>query len=124
MPQFWSNAILNVPLNPGFSSLNLAQAVLLIGYAWYEHVAETTPESYTRRGESPPATQQDFNGAMQHLMDELENKGFFLNPEKRPNTERNIRNMFARLDMTQQETRTLRGIVKALVGKKSSRKQS
>ena len=116
-----ANAVLNVPLNPGFSSLNLAQAVLLIGYAWYEKLADETPAIYTRRGESPPATQLDFNGAMQHLMDELENKGFFLNPDKRPNTERNIRNMFARLDMTQQETRTLRGIVKALAGKKKAR---
>lgn len=114
-----AQAVLNVPLNPDFSSLNLAQAVLLIGYAWYEKLGHDIPETYTRRGDSPPATQNEFNGAMQHLMDELENKGFFLNPEKRPNTERNIRNMFARLDMTSQETSTLRGIVKALVRKKS-----
>ncbi len=116
-----AHAVLNVPLNPDFSSLNLAQAVLLIGYAWYEKLGHDIPDTYTRRGESPPATQQEFNGAMQHLMDALENKGFFLNPEKRPNTERNIRNMFARLDMTSQETSTLRGIVKALARQKQTK---
>lgn len=117
-----AQAVLNVPLNPDFSSLNLAQAVLLIGYSWYEKLGHDVPDTYTRRGESPPATQQEFNGAMQHLLDELAEKGFFLNPEKRPNTERNIRNMFARLDMTSQEASTLRGIVKTLAGKKKTKK--
>ena len=115
-----AHAVLNVPLNPGFSSLNLAQAVLLVGYAWYEKIADETPDQYTRRGDSQPATQDEFNGAMNHLMDALDDKGFFFNPEKRPNTERNIRNMFARLDMTSQETSTLRGIVKALIRNKKT----
>lgn len=115
-----AQGILYVPLNPGFSSLNLAQAVLLTGYAWYERLQEAQPETYTRRGDSPPATQEQFNRTMNHLMEELAEKSFFLNPEKRPNTERNIRNIFARLDMTEQETRTLHGIIKALAGKKKS----
>lgn len=117
-----AHAVLNVPLNPNFSSLNLAQAVLLIGFAWHTALtADQTPDRYTRHGASVPATQDQFNGLMSHLIAELEDTGFFLNPEKRPHTERNIRNTFARFDMTDQEVSTLRGIIKALRGKKKSK---
>lgn len=116
-----AHAVLNVPLNPNFSSLNLAQAVLLIGFAWHTGLTKDTPDQYTRHGDSSPATMDQFNGLMAHLIDELSETGFFLNPEKRPHTERNIRNTFARFDMTDQEISTFRGIIKALRGKKKKK---
>ena len=38
-----ADTVLSVPLNPAFSSLNLAQAVLIVGYEWFIASAANTP---------------------------------------------------------------------------------
>jgi tRNA/rRNA methyltransferase len=108
-----ANVIVTVPLNPGFSSLNLAQAVLLVGYEWFVAGEAALPERMPAR--SPPATKGDLQGLIDHLTAELDASGYFHNiEEKRASMLVNIRNIFERTPLTQQDVRTLRGIVKAL----------
>lgn len=123
-----ADAILNVPLNPGFSSLNLAQAVLLIGYEWYQAAcvapAPPRPPKPVRKPRNRmPASKEALFGMFEHLEAELDECGFLRNREKRPTMVRNLRNMFQRANLTDQEVRTLRGVIVGLVeGRKMKRK--
>ena len=111
-------AIVTVPLNPGFSSLNLGMAVLLLGYEWFaagEAVAAIAPSALVMPPETRPATQAELAGLYEHLEAELDGCGFLRNGAKRPSMVRNLRNLFGRADLTLQEVRTLRGIVTCLV---------
>ncbi|MGE5537823.1 MAG: RNA methyltransferase [Gemmatimonas sp.] len=103
-----------VPLNPSYSSLNLAQAVLLIGYEWYQANPVERP-AIPEWTENEPATGQSLTSLYEHLEAELDRAGFLYPPEKRPGMVISIRNIFARAGLTEQEVRTLRGIIKALV---------
>jgi len=108
-----ADAILHLPLNPAFASLNLAQAVLLIGYEWFT-ANDDTEERYIPQGRGKtarPATKDEVIGFYEHLERELDASGFLRVEEKRPSMVRNIRNIFARIDLTLQEVQTLRGIV-------------
>jgi tRNA/rRNA methyltransferase len=111
-----SARILHVPANPEFSSLNLAQAVLVTAWEWWAAGDEAT--AHPLRGPRPterPATYEEVSELLARLETELEGKGFFEVPEKRPAMERNIRNVFTRAELTLQEVRTLHGIVTALL---------
>lgn len=108
-----AQAVIEVPLNPSFCSLNLAQAVLLIGYEWFSAVDVTPPEQPVERG-STPATLGDLDGFYRHLETELDACGFLRLPAKRPGMINNIRSIFARAALTVQEVRTLHGIVTEL----------
>ncbi len=109
-----ADIVITVPLNPEHFSLNLAQCVLLIGYEWYQAGDPAEPVAMTK-GATPPATKQDLITFFEHLERELDACGFFRVADKRPGMIRNIRNMFERSDLTQQEIRTLHGIVHELV---------
>ncbi len=107
------DAILHLPLNPAFASLNLAQAVLIIGYEWFT-MNDDTEGRYVHKSRSKsarPATKEEVIGFYEHLEDALDKSGFLRIEEKRPNMVRNIRNIFARIELTWQEVQTLRGIV-------------
>lgn len=109
-----ADALLNVPLNPAFSSLNLAQCVLLVGYEWFTQDGET-PEAYlSSRKETRPADKGELTGFFEHLEGELLETGFLFPPEKAPAMVRNLRNLFQRASLTEQEVRTLRGVISAL----------
>lgn len=108
-----AGTIIEVPLNPSFCSLNLAQAVLLVGYEWYSSVDATPTEQPAERA-SPPASQDDLLGFYQHLERELDGCGFLRLPDKRPNMVRNLRSIFARAGLTRQEISTLHGVVAEL----------
>lgn len=113
-----SNAILNIPLNPGFSSLNLAQAVLLTCHAWLSAdnpFALTTP---TIDENMTPATKGDIENLLTQLEQHLDAGGYFRSPEQRPTLLRNIRNYFFRSAPTVQEVRTMHGIFSSLLGKR------
>jgi tRNA/rRNA methyltransferase len=127
------DAIVMIPVNPRFASLNLAQAVLLIGYEWMrQHDRASLGRVTTYEapiapglnvGSSRPATKEEMLGLYEHLELELERLGYFNPLEKRQTMVRNIRSMLARMDATEQEVRTLRGIVAALAqGKGRGRK--
>ncbi|MGB5947765.1 MAG: RNA methyltransferase [Parvibaculum sp.] len=108
-----ADAVLMVPVNPAFASLNLAQAVLLIGYEWFK-AADQTPDRQIDYLQTRPATKEELLGFFEHLETELDRFGFLKPPEKRPSMVRNLRNMFQRAEMTEQEVRTMRGVVAAL----------
>ena len=115
-----ADAIIQVPLNPAFASLNLAQAVLVVGYEWWQ-AGIAFPPAHTPLGKSPRATRAQLLGLFAHLEGELDVAGFLRNKEKRPSVVRNLRNMLARAGLTAQEVRTLRGIVASLVEPKVKR---
>jgi tRNA/rRNA methyltransferase len=115
-----ADAVIRVPLNPDFSSLNLAQAVLLIGYEWYQAGDATPPRELVVNG-TRPAEKEELLNFFDHLERELDASGFLRNAEKRPGMVRNIRNLFQRAGLTRQEIRTLHGIVKELSSKRENR---
>lgn len=116
-----ADAVLAVPLNPAFSSLNLAQAVLVIGYEWFT-AGDTTPGEQVPDDISPPATKQELVEFFRHLEEELDRTGFLHGAEKRPSTVRNLRNLFQRANLTEQEVRTLHGVVSSLAGPRARKR--
>jgi tRNA/rRNA methyltransferase len=120
-----ADAIVMIPVNSRFASLNLAQAVLILGYEWMRNSEQatlgrvTTFEQALRPGlylgDQVPATREELTGFFEHLERELERQGFFSSPDKRPSVVNNLRTMFLRAEPTGQEVKTLRGIVATLV---------
>jgi len=114
-----ADAVIEIPLNPAFASLNLAQAVLLVGYEWYLSGSDAPPVTLPA-GATRPANKEELIGLFEHLERELDAGGFLYPPEKRPTMVRNIRNMLGRAGLMEQEVRTLRGIVAALVRRRGT----
>jgi tRNA/rRNA methyltransferase len=112
-----ADAVVTVPLNPGFTSLNLAQAVLLIGYEWWQAGVDV-PDYQMMMNDSFPATHDEVERMFVHLEHELDEAGFFRVEAKRPAMERNIRNIFNRIGLTHQEVQTIRGMIVAMRGGK------
>jgi tRNA/rRNA methyltransferase len=110
-----ADTVLSVPLNPAFSSLNLAQAVLVVGYEWFCAADETVPETL-HIGGSRPANKAELTRFFDHFEEELEASGFIRHPDKRPSMVRNLRNFFQRANPTEQELRTLHGVITAFMG--------
>ncbi|MEQ8817017.1 MAG: RNA methyltransferase [Thalassobaculum sp.] len=108
-----ADAVLSVPLNPAFSSLNLAQAVLLVGYEWYQ-AGDDTPASVLMDDDAPPATvatREYFLGRLETLLEEA---GFFFPEHLGPSMKRNLRTLFTRAGMSDQEVQTLHGALRSL----------
>ena len=127
-----ADVIITAPVNPRFASINIAQAVLLVAYEWYRHEAGTRVGMETdeapaltpglKMPDSRPATKAELIGMFEHLEADLDAAGFFRSPDMRPTIVRNLRNMFARAELSEQEVRTLRGIIRALSGIRQQRK--
>lgn len=128
-----ADAIIMIPVNTRFASLNLAQAVLLTGYEWMRGSGNATLGRVTTyekplseglyMGSDRPATKQELLGLFEHLESELDRLGFFNPQHKRPTVVDNLRTFFLRANATDQEVRTLRGIVATLAqGKGRARK--
>ena len=111
-----ADAVITIP-TAEFSSLNLGQAVLLLGYEWLKS-ADATPASRTRNTIAVPATAQELIDLFEHLERELDAGGFFFPPAKKDAMVRNIRAMILRAGLTDQEARTIRGMIVALVRNK------
>lgn len=109
-----ANAIVTIPVNPGFYSLNLAQGVLLLAYEWMRQTAEV-PGARLELAGTDLATQVEIARLGDHLEERLEATGFFFPPEKAPHMKRNLRNMLGRWGMTRSEVQTLHGILRQLV---------
>jgi len=108
-----ANTLIEVPLNPEHSSLNLAQAVLIVGYEWFQ-VGYDGPEVVTTYNHTKPVTKELLQELFDHLEKELILCGFLRNEAKRPSMMVNIRNMLQRADLTVQEVRTLHGMIAEL----------
>ncbi|HSF96701.1 MAG TPA: RNA methyltransferase [Thermohalobaculum sp.] len=108
-----ANAIVTVPVNPAFASLNLAQCVLLMSYEWRRQHDET-PAEVLSAGKSEPALSGEVDRMLDHLEAELEAANFFWPAHKKPSMAANLRNLFRRAPLTDQDVRTLWGVVRAL----------
>jgi tRNA/rRNA methyltransferase len=112
-----ADTVLTIPLNPHFTSLNIAQTVLLVAYEWSQrHDAgqeETLVTNHAR-----PATKAELANLFEHLERELDESGFLRVPEKRPDMVRNIRALLQRARPTDQEVNTFHGIIAYLATKK------
>lgn len=108
--------VLTLPVNPSFASLNLAQAVLLVGYEWLTHEGAQLP--FTTALGAEPATREALFGLFQHLESELDQAGFFGTEEKKIIMTRNLRNILHRRGLTDHDVRTLRGIINMLSRKR------
>lgn len=113
-----ARAILTVPINPEFGSLNLAQAVILAAYEWSKGRALAQPP---RVELDPPAPQAELEGLIGHFEALLEDSGYFYPPDRVPATRLTLRNLLTKPGWTAQELRTLRGVLSALEGKKRHR---
>jgi tRNA/rRNA methyltransferase len=103
-----ANRIITFPVNPGFASLNLAQAVLLIGYEWFKlSTAGALPFAMPERSE--PASQHQMQAFFDNLVRELDKVEFLRPAEKRETMLVNLRNIFGKQDM-----HTLHGVVMAI----------
>ena len=108
-----ADALVRYPLNPGFMSLNLAQAVLVVAYEWWLAEDETPPRALMTN-ETRVARKGELDNFLDHLVRELDASGFLRNKAKRPGMVRNIRHLFERGEVTEQELRTLHGVVTEL----------
>ncbi len=114
----YANAVVEIPLNPLHASLNLSQAVLLLGYEWYK---TTLKNSNTRLeiGASHLATQAEFNALFDHLETALEKRGYFRFEDKKERMSQNLRNIFLRNNLTSSEIKTLHKIFTDLTRKEN-----
>jgi tRNA/rRNA methyltransferase len=109
-----ADAIVTFPVNPAYASLNLAQAVLLCGYEWFKAAhGGAAPLAPPER--SPPATREMVVAFFDFLETKLDERGFFRPAGKKPVMQRNLRNIFHRIGLTQQDVRTLWGAIVRLV---------
>lgn len=122
-----AHTIITIPVNPDFSSLNLAQGVLLCAYEWFQaHVeGKHLPSPLQPGGRTPgdakelPAPHAELDNLYNRLEEELRAGHFFRTQEMQPTVMRNVKNMLARGEMTSQEVNTFHGIITALTGKKN-----
>jgi tRNA/rRNA methyltransferase len=107
-----ADAVISIPVNPAFASLNLAQAALIVAYEWARADGRTPYASDLETAIAAP--KKDFEGLMEHLIGALAERDYFFPPEKRPVMERNLRVALTRAGFTESEVRALRGVIKAL----------
>jgi tRNA/rRNA methyltransferase len=108
-----ANRIVTFPVNPGFASLNLAQAVLLMGYEWFKlSTAGELPFEMPERSER--ASQHQMEAFFENLIRELDRVEFLRPAEKRETMLVNLRNIFFRMEPTKQDMHTLHGVIMAI----------
>jgi tRNA/rRNA methyltransferase len=116
-----ARTILTVPINPDFGSLNLAQAVILVAYEWSKGERLAQPPEVPL---DPPAPQGELDGMIAQLDAMLIASGFFHPPERTPVTRQTLRTLLTKPGWSAQEVRTVRGVLSALDGAKTSRVRS
>lgn len=108
-----AHAIVTVPINPEFGSLNLAQAVILLAYEWSKGVGKDLAQP-TLEEQLPPAPQEDLEGMIAHLEGLLEPKGYFFPEIRAAVTRRTLRNLLTKPRWNHLEVRTMRGVLSYL----------
>jgi tRNA/rRNA methyltransferase len=108
-----ADAVVTVPLNPAFTSLNLAQSVLLVGYEWFKAGGPPPPGPSSEEA-SRAATKGEIEGLFRHLLGELDAVDFFRAADRRVSLARAIRLILARAALREPDVHLLHGIVKAL----------
>ena len=109
-----ANAIISVPVNPAFSSLNLGQSVLLTSYEWRRQTEETVPE-VMEMAKTAFVEGIEIEKLGDHFEQRLEAAGFFFPETKAEGMRQNLRNMWARLPLTRADVQTLHGMLRKLL---------
>ena len=107
-----ANAIVTVPINPDFGSLNLAQAVILLAYEWSKRTGLAQPPV---KELEPAAPHGEVEGLVGQLNEELDKKGYFHPPSRTQATKNTLRTIFTKTGWSSREVKAVRGIIRALV---------
>jgi tRNA/rRNA methyltransferase len=107
-----ADAIVTVPINPEFASLNLAQAVILLAYEWSKRAELAQP---TAKELEPPAPHGELDGLINQLNDQLDGKGYFHPPSRTEATKNTLRTIFTKTGWSSREVKAVRGVIRALV---------
>jgi tRNA/rRNA methyltransferase len=108
-----ADRIITFPVNPAFASLNLAQAVLLMGYEWFK-LATGGELPFAMPERSERASQHQVQAFFNNLVTELDKVEFLRPPEKRDVMLVNLRNIFSRMEPSKQDIHTLHGVILAI----------
>uniref|UniRef100_UPI003BACD189 RNA methyltransferase n=1 Tax=Stappia sp. TaxID=1870903 RepID=UPI003BACD189 len=114
-----ADEIVTLPVDPDFASLNIAQAVLVCSYEWRVKANGGALPFRLDEEANPPASKDDLQRLFDHFEGALDAVNFFRPPEKRPSMVRNLRNILQKAALTDQEVKTLRGVIAALEGRKT-----
>jgi tRNA/rRNA methyltransferase len=106
-----ANAIVTVPINPDFGSLNLAQAVILLAYEWSKTASLAIP---TAKELEAPAPHGEVEGLIEQLDEALEQKGYFHPPSRTQATKNTLRTIFTKTGWSSREVKAVRGVLRAL----------
>ena len=106
-----ANAIVTVPINPDFGSLNLAQAVILLAYEWSKRTALAQP---TAKDLEPEAPHGELEGLIKHLEEALDCKGYFHPQSRMQATKNTLRTIFTKTGWSSREVKAIRGVIRAL----------
>ncbi len=109
-----ANAIISVPVNPDFASLNLAQCVLLTAYEWQRQAGQVTHET-VEMGRSTWATGTEVEALARHYEERLDEAGFFFPETKAASMKLTLRNLWSRMPMTGADVQMLHGILRQMV---------
>ncbi|WGH78793.1 RNA methyltransferase [Jannaschia ovalis] len=107
-----ANAIVSVPTNPDFPSLNLAQCVLLMGYEW---VREAAPAPQVALAGTEWANQAEIDALVAHFEDRLDQAGFFFPEGKAAAMKLHLRNLWSRMPLTRADVQTFHGMMRQMV---------
>ncbi|WP_375281321.1 RNA methyltransferase [Pseudooctadecabacter sp.] len=113
-----AQAIITVPVNSDFPSLNLAQCVLLVGYEW-RRASEAVEDVVVQGQRTDVAEHRDIEALARHYEDRLEEAGFFYPDHKAESMKINLRNLWARMPMTRADVQMLHGMLRQLLRGKS-----
>ena len=114
-----TNAIISMPVNPEFASLNLGQAVLLCAYEWMRQGSDLPPEVVALAG-TEFASRVEIERLGDHWEERLDEAGFFFPPQKALGMKLNLRNLWSRMPLTRADVQTLHGMLRQLIRKNES----
>ncbi len=109
-----ADEIVTLPVDPNFASLNIAQAVLVCSYEWRRVATKGALPFDLDLDTNPPASKEALMHLFDHLEGSLDRVNFFRPEGRRPHMVRNLRNIFQKAQLTEQEAQTLRGVIAAL----------
>lgn len=114
-----ANALISVPVNPEFPSLNLAQAVLLCAYEWIQNATDTgeaaLAPALAAMAAVERASQVQVERLSAHFEERLDEAGYFFPAERGPSMRLNLRNLWSRMPLTGSDVQTLHGALRQLV---------
>ena len=109
-----ANAIISVPVNPEYASLNLAQCCLLTAYEWLRQATDVAPVT-TEMGGTDWATAIEVEKLAAHYEDRLNEAGFFFPEAKAASMKTNLRNLWSRLPLTRADVQMMHGMMRQMV---------